>query len=399
MIHSISIENFFSIADRQELIFKVPANAPNLNCFRPSPSDENARLPLFFGFFGPNASGKSTILRAAVSIILFLYQSFNIAPNIMFSLFQPYRQKKWWEKPTKIVMEFDCSISKDSPPVIFRYELHLGHEINRPFAKTVIYESLFYAPRGRSSCLFERHKQEFRFGKEFDISINNDPRKEMIPPGASVISTLAKVNHKICQHMVQQIGTLQTNIIGFDKIQPDSTQWLSLYNQDKTCLDQLNRELRRFDVGLESMHVERSDHGLYAKFKHFGLDEFIYLKEESSGTQRFIEIFPRIHYALQTGSIAIIDELDNDLHPLLTPELFRWFSDPKRNPYGAQLFFTAHNPALLDDMEKEQVFFTTKPSGQATQVYCASNIKGLRREPSLMKKYLSGELGAIPHIG
>lgn len=102
---------------------------------------------------------------------------------------------------------------------------------------------------------------------------------------------------------------------------------------------------------------------------------------------------------METGSIAIIDEIDTDLHPILVPELFRWFNDVERNPHGAQLFFTAHNPALLDDLEKEQVFFTEKSSGQPSYVYGARDIKGLRREPSLMKKYLSGELGAVPHVG
>jgi hypothetical protein len=71
----------------------------------------------------------------------------------------------------------------------------------------------------------------------------------------------------------------------------------------------------------------------------------------------------------------------------------------ERNPYGAQLFFTAHNPALLDVLEKKQIFFIEKPCGKSTYVYGARNIKGLRREPSLMKKYIAGELGAVPHFG
>jgi predicted ATPase len=84
---------------------------------------------------------------------------------------------------------------------------------------------------------------------------------------------------------------------------------------------------------------------------------------------------------------------------LLLPEIFRWFGDSERNPHGAQLLFSAHNPSLLDDLEKEQAFFTEKPSGKPSRVYGARDIKGLRREPSLMKKYLAGELGAVPHIG
>lgn len=399
MIHSIQIENFFSIADCQKLDFKISGNAPDLPCFRTSSSNKEIRLPLVLGFFGSNASGKSTILRAIVSTIIFVRSSFDFGSEDINTYFQPYRQKQWWDKPTQIIIEFDGSINEESPSVIFRYELHLGHEPDSFSNKTVVYESLFYAPKGKFCRLFERKGQKFQFGKEFDISGNNDPRIKTIRSNASVVSTLAKFNHKICQHMVELLGKLQTNIIGFNKIRSFPAQWLSHYSQNKACLDQLNRELRRFDLGLESMHIEQGNQGLYAKFKHVGLDKVIFLEEESSGTQRFIEIFPQIDYVLRKGGIAIIDELDNDLHPILAPELFRWFADLERNPHNAQLFFTAHNPALLDDLEKEQVFFTIKPSGQSTQVYCASDIKGLRREPSLMKKYLSGELGAIPHIG
>lgn len=400
MLYKIIIENFFSIADRQELAFEVPGNAPDLLCFKPSRSDPKTRLPVVAGFFGPNASGKSTILRAIASATFFACHSFNWINEISL-FFQPYRQKDWWGLPTKITIEFDCQLAKDTASAIFRYELHIAHKAKNFDEKVVVYEALSYAPQGKFRSLFQRDMQKFHFGREFGISNTNDPRKDSIRSNASVLSTLAKLNHPLSVYLSQQIGTLQTNIIGVNKISQNANQnqWLSVYANNKNCLDRLNKELRRFDIGLESMVVEQSNQGLFAKLYHVGLDDFIFLAEESSGTQRFIEIFPRLHFVLETGSIAIIDEIDADLHPLLLPELFRWFGDPERNPHGAQLFFTAHNPGLLEDLEKEQVFLTEKTSGQATRVYGARDIKGLRREPSLMRKYLAGELGAVPRIG
>lgn len=398
MLYKIIIENFFSVADRQELTFEVPANAPDLACFKLSRSNQKTRLPVVVGFFGPNASGKSTIMRAVVSAAIFACHSFDWVNQINL-FFQPYRQKDWWGLPTKITIEFDSQLDINAPSAIFRYELHIAHKANDFGDKTVAYEALSYAPQGKFRTLFERENQNIHFGREFGISNANDPRKESVRPNASVISTLAKLNHPLSVHLSKMINTLETNIIGVTKVQPNPGQWLSTYFNNKGCLERLNKELRRFDIGLESMVVEQSDQGLFAKLYHAGLDNFIFLAEESSGTQRFIEIFPRLYYVLETGSIAIIDEIDTDLHPLLLPELFRWFGDPERNPRGAQLFFTAHNPGLLEDLEKEQVFLTEKPSGQATCVYGARDIKGLRREPSLMRKYLAGELGAVPRIG
>jgi uncharacterized protein len=156
MIYKITIENFFSIADKQELIFEVPP--PDLECFKPSCSPGDVRLPTVIGFFGSNASGKSTILRSIVSSVKFALHSFDWTDEISL-LFQPYRQKDWWGKPTKIMIEFDCKISNDSPITIFRYELHIAHTARAFNNKAVAYEALFYAPKGKFRCLFERNEQ------------------------------------------------------------------------------------------------------------------------------------------------------------------------------------------------------------------------------------------------
>src|SRR5580692_5661372 len=107
MIHEISIENFFSVADRQEINFRVPINAPERPCFRPSRSNERQRLPLIIGIYGPNASGKSTVLRAITTTAWFVQQSFTLAPNSQIPLFNPYAHNDWWNRPTKIAIEFD----------------------------------------------------------------------------------------------------------------------------------------------------------------------------------------------------------------------------------------------------------------------------------------------------
>ena len=397
MIHRISIENFFSVADRQELDFRVAANAPDLACFRDSSAVPGQRLPLIIGIYGPNASGKSTVLRGITATAFFVQHSFSILPNNAIPLFNPYATNNWWNRPSKIMIEYDSRLAKNAAPAVFRYELHVGHEPNK-FGSEVVYESLFYAPRGKFCRIFERHQQKFTFNREFGIT-NGDSRIQSIRPNASVISTLAQLNHKLSSDFILALGGLQTDIIGLDKTNGGLSNALSFYAQHLDYLQRLNRELSRLDLGLEEMKIYPGNPGPIATFKHFGLDCDIVLAQESAGTRRFIEIFPLLQYVLDIGSVAVIDELDTDIHPHLIPEVFRWFYDHQRNSKGAQLLFTAHNPAILDELEKEQVFFSEKPSGKPTRVYGAREIKGLRRQPSLMKKYLSGELGAVPHIG
>jgi hypothetical protein len=395
MIHSIVIENFFSVADRQEMNFRVPANAPDLGCFRDSRAVPDQRLPLIIGIYGPNASGKSTVLRAITAAAWFIQHSFNLPPGNAIPLFNPYAHTNWWNLPTKIIIEYDGLLAQTV--AVFRYELHIGHEPNK-FGSAVSYESLSYRPEGKFRSIFERHQQDFTFGREFGIT-NGDSRKQSIRSNASVISTLAQFNHEPSIDFISLIPGEHTNIVGLDKVDGELNNLLSYYAKRPGYLLRLNRELSRLDLGLEEMKIQPGNTGPIATFKHFGLDCDIVIAQESAGTRRFIEIFPLLQFVLDTGGVAVIDELDTDIHPLLIPELFRWFYDNQRNPKGAQLLFTAHNPAILDELEKEQVFFSEKPSGKPTRIYGAREIKGLRREPSLMKKYLSGELGAVPHIG
>jgi uncharacterized protein len=397
MLHKICIENFFSVADRQEMDFRVPGNAPDLGCFRDSQAVAGQRLPLVIGIYGPNASGKSTVLRALTATSTFVQHSFMLPVNNSVPLFNPFAQNDWMNRPTKIIVEYDGRLAENTPSAVFRYELHIGNETKK-FANEVIHESLFYAPNGKFRRIFERHRQEFTFGREFDIS-NADTRILSIRSNASVISTLAQLNHKLSRDFSSSLQALQTNIVGLDKANGILSNILSFYAQNPEYHKRLNRELSRLDLGLEEMKLYPGTPGPIAMFKHFGLDSEIVLGQESAGTRRFIETFPVLQFVLDHGGLAVIDELDTDIHPLLVPEIFRWFYDEERNANGAQLLFTAHNPAILDELEKEQVFFSEKPSGKATRIYGARDIKGLRRQPSLMKKYLSGELGAVPHIG
>ncbi len=395
MIRCLAIENFFSVADSQEMDLKVAANAPDLECFRASHAIPDQRLPLVVGLYGANASGKSTILRGITVAAWFVEHSFALPPASPIPLFNPYAHGSWWNRPSRITIEYESRLGES--PAVFRYEIQVGHQAER-FGTEVVHESLSYAPKGKFRRLFERQQQEFSFGREFEIAAG-DARIQTIRSNASVISTLAQLNHRVASEMILSLRGLQTNIVGLNKVNGGPANALTYYAEHPAYLERLNRELSRLDLGLEEMKLLPGNPGPVAMFKHVGLDCDIVLAQESMGTRRFIEIFPLLQYVLDVGGVAVIDELDTDIHPLLVPELLRWFYDQGRNPKGAQLFFTAHNPAILDDLVKEQVLFTEKPGGEPTRLYGAAHIQGLRREPSLMKKYLSGELGAVPHIG
>jgi predicted ATPase len=402
MIHKITIENFSSIAERQEIDFTVNKNVPALPCFQSSRANPAIRLPTTVGFYGANASGKSTILRAVWQAAQFIGKSIKCAPTDPIPLFEPHREASWTQKPTVIIVEFDGQLAPLSqqiePQYLFRYELHVAPaDASHKTGRSVAYEALSYRPKTKLQILFERKGQEFRFGKDFDAAAN-DPRLPFVSSNRSTLSVFAHFNHPLSMNLCALIDSLMTNLDFFDKHNVPLQILLAHYQENPTTLQRLNEALSRIDVGLHEMTIHESPKGLFAAFSHDGLTKLVLWEEESAGTRKFIEIFAKLHFTLDKGGVALIDEIDSDLHPALLSEILAWFHDPERNPLRAQLLFTAHNPALLNDLEKEQVFFTTKANGK-TNVYAASAIQGLRREPQLMKKYLSGTLGAVPLIG
>jgi hypothetical protein len=136
--------------------------------------------------------------------------------------------------------------------------------------------------------------------------------------------------------------------------------FLKFYHINPLALERLNDQLRRIDFGLRQMVIEASSNGLRARFTHEGLDHDIFWNEESAGTKSFVGVFPLVFFALETGSIATIDELECNLHPKLVYEIVQWFYDRNTNKHQAQLLFTAHDTRLSAGFEEGAGVFHRK---------------------------------------
>lgn len=147
------------------------------------------------------------------------------------------------------------------------------------------------------------------------------------------------------------------------------------------------------------MSIEQANDGPAARFDHVGLTTRIPMHLESHGTREFVKNFPLLTLTLSSGGVAVIDELDIAIHPMVLPEILRWFYDPKRNPQNAQLWMTCQNATLLDELVKEQIFFCEKDRIGRTKVYGLQEIQSVRRTENYYQKYLGGVYGAVPKVG
>jgi predicted ATPase len=148
-----------------------------------------------------------------------------------------------------------------------------------------------------------------------------------------------------------------------------------------------------------AMQVQQGPNGPIALFMHEGLALPMPMIYESHGTRQFFKIYPLIWHALETGGVAVLDELDASMHPIILGEILRWFHDPERNPHNAQLWMSCQNASLLEDLVKEEVLFCQKDNRGRTQVYGLRDIQSVRRTDNYYRKYLGGAFGAVPQIG
>ena len=100
----------------------------------------------------------------------------------------------------------------------------------------------------------------------------------------------------------------------------------------------------------------------------------------------------------------MVDELDAKLHPFLTREIVRLFTNNETNPHGAQLIFATHDTNLLDlsILRRDEIWFTEKNENEETDLYSLAEFKTggdkVRKDASLEKNYINGRYGAIPYI-
>lgn len=409
MLYRLELENFYSIRDPQVLDLRIGKNVPDLpERFGSIFPHSDERVAKAIALFGPNGSGKSTVLRALAFVSWFVAESFgHKGPGLPCERFNDEESAN---RPIRLAIELggllDLSGAERTAHEIataedvgtFRYELHL-----QPIdgvIRTVSHEALRMRRKGQGKWqrVFERAADRKVQGSRAFPLTGFSQVVDKIREDASVLATLALFEHQASKVILEAAASVYRNIL-IDRTDLGDEAVIQYLAQNPQAVVALNRELQRIDLGVEEMQIVQSASGPVALFKHQGLHVSMPWGLESHGTRSFIRIFPLILVALQRGGIALVDELDQSIHPLILPEIVRWFYDPDRNPLDAQLWMTCHSASLLDDLAKEEVVFCEKDNRGRTQVYSLMDVGAVRRTDNLYKKYLGGVYGAVPQVG
>ena len=399
MIYRLEIENFYSFRDRQVIDLTVGRrNLDNPGRLVEIQEGSAKRAPLVVAIYGANASGKSNVLRAISFLKNFIGSSVNF-PAEQPLYFTKFGTNESIGEDTHLSMEFS-SIEHLSPKAgqmcSYSYNLKISSDGSGRKVKS---ESMSYKPAGspRKKKIFERHASEqVRFSAPIAAVQERANLATALRSNASVVSTLWHLGNKFSQSIVNSMNSIHTSIFYGVNNNPSLA---SVYAADNEMLKALNKNIHRLDLGVKKIYAWTPvDHPII-QVQHNELDMIINYEHESSGTQRFIYIFPILYYALQSGGIAVIDEFDAMIHPTFMPEILRWFEDPRRNPHRAQLWISCHSATLIDGLLKEEVLICEKEDDGASHVFRLGDIPNIKEDEEKMRNYLAGAYGGVPNIG
>jgi hypothetical protein len=405
MIHRLEIENFYSIRETQVIDLRIGANVPDEEgrFGRRLRDGSDVRVPKTVAFFGANASGKSNVLRALAFLRWFLVDSVNLPLD---ASMPESRFADGNAEPTRIKVHFYWSADfaspapeKSAPFAQYTYELILGGALGQP--SIVLSEELrLLPPSGKSRRIFVRNSLgEVEGGVGYSLKGFGLILKNLRPSVsvASAIAQLADTRPHPAAGLLAWAKGLNSNILGWSTIL-DERIATKYYAENKENLGTLISVIQQLDTGIMGMTLDDTQNGPQPKFIHQGLGRSLALDSQSEGTRQYYRIHPIIWETLAHGGIAVVDEMDSTIHPMVLPAILRWFYGSVNLKQG-QLWMSGHSASLLEELKKEEVYFTEKDWQGRTRIYGLKDIEGVRRVDNFYQKYLGGVYGAVPRIG
>jgi AAA15 family ATPase/GTPase len=119
-------------------------------------------------------------------------------------------------------------------------------------------------------------------------------------------------------------------------------------------------------------------------------------EDESDGTRALFAFAGPWLDVIENERVLVVDELDTSLHPLLVHHLVKRLHHEGNK---AQLIFTTHDTTLLSQklLRRDQVWFMEKDAKSATRLYPLSDFSP-RDNEAVERGYLNGRYGGIPFL-
>ena len=412
----LQVENFRSFRKRQTLSMVAAQFPEHL--------DTNTLDPNLKGFgrflrstviYGPNASGKTNLLRAVQFVRNLVVSSASKSPADYCSC-DPFKLSR---STRNLPSEFQITFMQDDT----RYEYGFSLGANR-----IEKEWLVEYAHQRGRTLFDRsyNKKGEKYDWKFSTHLKGQRAtwSDSTRPNALFLSTAIQLNST---QLLPVFEWFEKRLV---VVVPPVTLNESLTLQLLDRPDGKNRLLpflREADLGVADVTVEREalpagsrminvvnkniilEHKKGEQFPSLitvtlshatdnpGEEIAFDLEDESHGTQTFFKTAGAWLNVMENGEVLLVDEIEASLHPLLVRFLIERFHSTTNNPKNAQLICCTHDTSLLDRdlFRRDQIWFTEKDRSGESTLYPMTDFHP-RNDESFEKAYIRGRYGALP---
>ena len=397
MILKIELENFFSIKDRIRIDFR----AASINTAQARELSYNVMswkgVPVLksVGLFGPNASGKSNILKAISFCCRMILESHQHNEGVTFN-FEPFKFDGCPNQSSRFLIDFVCE------DVEYEYAFELTRE-------RIISESLYHYPVGRRAKVFVRTADgKYSFGagaitKPMDVALNTSDKNLFLSRASSMNRPFAQMLYRyfMNQFLLGLVNVKDLMVLdSFNTYKRVILKALEICDTDITDIKvrkeqipapvlpvagQTELSFRLVDVlRFNTVHRNQGD-------VMFDMD-----MEESNGTRKLFQILIRLLDVVKNRKSIMMDEFDMGLHTRLADFIL----DLIHASESSQLLFTSHNTNLIDvkRLRRDQIVFVNKTENAATIVYSLYDFKDFRENMDAEKGYIQGRFDAVPYV-
>ena len=420
MLIDFSVTNYRSILERQTLSMAASSyfkELEALNTFDVGLADKVPRLLRSTVLYGPNASGKSTLIQALNFVQDCILnsqkesQSGDVIGTVPFKLTANSRAAD---------SAFEVTFVEQG----VRYEY--GFCCNR---ERFTEEWLFAYPLGRAQKWFHRvfdakaGKDVYKFSKSFEGDRKRQDWKAQTRSNALFFSTAIQLNNEQLkpafawfQQRLKVMGSAHNLAAGYtaDRCKDDAikSRVIEFINSADLSIADIRLDELLFSMEMlpKKLPVAVRDelvHGMTGKkmparvtfiHKDIQTQEAIEFDEgeESDGTRALFAFAGPWLDVTDNERVLVVDELDTSLHPLLVHHLVKRLH---QNNSKAQIIFTTHDTTLLSQklLRRDQVWFMEKDASKATRLYPLSDFSP-RENEAVERGYLNGRYGGIPFL-
>lgn len=361
--------------------------------------------------YGPNASGKSNLLKAM---------------DVVWQIV--HREARPQGSPLPVSpFCFDAALAGE--PSVFethfiqegvRYQFNLAATSRR-----ITSEKLVAFPKGRESLLYEREYtgagDSYRFGallEDSPVGVILENWKKLTSPQMLFIAQAIANSSEVENPLKAPFEWLiDGNRVLFHSMEQMSDAARRLASDGETVRDSIVRFLSEVDVPISKMRVEtfsipesrdldspsiESDAkntrtGTKTTFTHktaLGEAELGY-EDESEGTKNLIG-FWLPWFTKRYRNLLAVDEIDSSLHPKIVAALVEQHI---LSELPTQLIFTTHDTHLMDTklLRRDQFWITERDINGATQLRSIYDFEG-RESDDLEKRYYEGRYRGLPLV-